>query len=183
MTIASRDLADTLSRYLASYPGEHDELEPLLSSLAEGADVTVRSSVPGHVTCGAAVINGTGKILLIRHKVLDRWLLPGGHLDPADPGLLAAALRELGEETGIGWQQAVSPPGLDRTPLDIDLHRIPANPAKEEPEHWHADFRYAFLVTDPAVLLQLEEVSAYAWQPPSSLPTTRLAAKISHLAA
>jgi 8-oxo-dGTP pyrophosphatase MutT (NUDIX family) len=183
MTITNRDISDTLSRYLASHPGEHDSLAPLLSSLAAGTEVTARSATPGHVTCGAAVINTAGKILMIHHNALDRWLLPGGHLDPADPGLLAAALRELAEETAVSWQQAVSPPGLDRVPLDIDLHQIPANPAKDEPAHWHADFRFAFLVTDPAISLQLEEVSAHAWRPPSSLQTERLAAKVTRLAA
>ena len=85
MTITNRDISDTLSRYLASHPGEHDSLAPLLSSLAAGTEVTTRSATPGHVTCGAAVINTAGKILMIHHNALDRWLLPGGHLDPADP--------------------------------------------------------------------------------------------------
>jgi 8-oxo-dGTP pyrophosphatase MutT (NUDIX family) len=183
MTVTNRDISDTLSRYLACHPGEHDSLAPLLSGLAAGTEVTNRSATPGHVTCGAAVINAVGKILMIHHKALDRWLLPGGHLDAADPGLRAAALRELTEETAVSWRQAVSPPGLDHVPLDIDLHQIPANPAKGEPAHWHADFRFAFLVTDPAVFLQLEEVSAYAWRPPSSLQTERLAAKVTCLAA
>jgi NUDIX domain len=147
MTVTNRDISDTLSRYLASHPGEQDTLAPLLSSLAVGTEVTTRSAIPGHVTCGAVVINTAGKVLLIHHNALDRWLLPGGHVDPSDPGLLAAALRELAEETGVSWQQAVSPPGLDRVPLDIDLHEIPASQAKGEPAHWHADFRFAFLVT------------------------------------
>jgi 8-oxo-dGTP pyrophosphatase MutT (NUDIX family) len=183
MTVTSRDISRTLSRYLVSHPDEHDSLASLLSSLTEGAEVTSRSAVPGHVTCGAAVINHAGKVLMIRHNALDRWLLPGGHLDPADPGLPATALRELAEETGISRQQASSRPGLDRIPLDIDLHPIPANPAKNEPAHWHADFRFAFFVTDPAVVLQLEEVSGYAWRSPAFLQTTRLAVKVDQLAA
>jgi 8-oxo-dGTP pyrophosphatase MutT (NUDIX family) len=183
MTVTSREISHTLSRYLASHPDEHENAAPLLSSLADGTDVTSRSTMPGHVTCGAAVINDTGKVLLIRHKALERWLLPGGHIDPGDPGLPAAALRELAEETGISWQQAVSPPGLDRIPLDIDVHHIPASPTKREPAHWHADFRFAFLVTDPGVLLQIEEVSDYAWLEPPTLQATRLAAKVTRLAA
>ncbi len=183
MTVTSREISDTLSRYLAIHPGEHANAAPLLSSLAEGANVTSRSAVPRHVTCGAAVIDETGKLLVIHHKALGRWLLPGGHLDPGDPGLPAAALRELTEETGIPCQQTVSPAGLGHIPLDIDAHHIPANPAKGEPAHWHADFRFAFSVTDPRVLLQLEEVSDYAWCHPSSLPPTRLAAKVARLAA
>ena len=183
MTVTSREISDTLSCYLASHPDERENAAPLLSVLADGADVTSRSTMPGHVTCGAAVINDTGKVLLIRHKALQRWLLPGGHVDPGDPGLPATALRELAEETGISWRLAVSPPGLERIPLDIDVHHIPANPAKGEATHWHADFRFAFSVTDPGILLQIEEVSDYAWLQPSSLQATRLAAKVARLAA
>jgi hypothetical protein len=36
---------------------------------------------------------------VIKHNALGRWLLPGGQLEPADTGLLAAARRELAEET------------------------------------------------------------------------------------
>jgi|HubBroStandDraft_1064217.scaffolds.fasta_scaffold07710_5 8-oxo-dGTP pyrophosphatase MutT (NUDIX family) len=183
MTLTNREISDTLSRYLADHPAEHDSLTPLLSSLAADAEVTSRQTVPGHVTCSAAVINNTGQVLMIRHNALNRWLLPGGHLDPADHCLLAAAQRELAEETGISIHRPVSAPELGDLPLDIDLHRIPANQAKGEAAHWHADLRFAFFVTDPAVLLQLEEVSDYIWRPPSSLHTTRLAAKVARLAA
>ena len=181
MTVTNREISGTLDRYLASHPGEHDSLAPLLSSLAGEAELTSRLAVPGHVTCGAVVINAAGRVLVIHHNALDRWLLPGGHIDPADTELLAGARRELAEETGISWQQTASPPGLDSLPLDVDLHQIPANPAKREPAHWHADFRFAFLAAEPAVVLQLEEVSGYSWQSPSSLDMARLALKIATL--
>jgi hypothetical protein len=57
------------------------------------------------------------------------------------------------------------PAGL---PLAIDAHEIPANPARDEPAHWHFDFRYAFrLVGDDteAIALQVEEVDGYRWVP------------------
>ncbi len=179
--VTDREISRTLSRYLARHPGENDSLAELMSSLANDAEITSRRTAPGHVTCSVAVIDSTGRVLMIHHNVLDRWLLPGGHLDPADQDLLAGAQRELVEETGISWQQAVSAPGFDHQPFDIDLHRIPANPAKDEPAHWHADFRFAFFASDPPVLLQLEEVSGYVWQRWSSLHPSRLAAKIARL--
>lgn len=181
MTVTNREISCTLDRYLTRHPGEHDSLAPLLCSLADDAELTSRLTVPGHVTCGAVVINAVGRVLVIHHNALDRWLLPGGHIDPGDTGLLAGAQRELAEETGISWPQTVNPPGLDSLPLDVDLHLIPANPAKRELAHWHADFRFAFFAPDPAVVLQLEEVSGYNWQSPSSLNMARLAFKIAAL--
>ncbi|SDH20129.1 hypothetical protein SAMN05421505_112152 [Sinosporangium album] len=91
---------------------------------------------------------------------------------------MLAALRELEEETGISWDGAVSPPGQNLTPIDIDIHLIPANPAKGEPEHWHADIRWAFRVAEPKVVLQAEEVEGYAWRSFANAPTPKLAAKL-----
>jgi 8-oxo-dGTP pyrophosphatase MutT (NUDIX family) len=90
-------------------------------------------------------------------------------------------LRELEEETGISWHDAIAPPGHDVMPVDIDIHAIPANAAKDEPDHWHADFRYVFRVTEPQVHVQVIEVDGYAWLDRSEAPTPKLAAKITCL--
>ncbi|MFC7028337.1 NUDIX hydrolase [Halomicroarcula sp. GCM10025324] len=41
-----------------------------------------------------------GEILLVRHEGVDQWVLPGGELD-GDESFEEAALRELGEESGV----------------------------------------------------------------------------------
>uniref|UniRef100_UPI003F498062 hypothetical protein n=1 Tax=Nonomuraea sp. CA-252377 TaxID=3240003 RepID=UPI003F498062 len=92
-------------------------------------------------------------------------------------------MRELGEETGLPWQSAVSPVALDAVAVDIDVHAIPAQPAKGEPAHWHADFRFAYWVREPAITLQVEEVTAFAWRPPADLPTPRLAGSVAAVSA
>lgn len=181
MTITHGEITTAIGNYLDRYPGEAPHLEQVLHAIKVGADITSRTEFNGgHITCGAVVIDETRKLLLIRHKALAAWLLPGGHLEPDDSGLPLATLRELEEETGIAWQQTVAPYGY-ATPIDIDVHAIPANPAKEEPVHWHADFRYAFYVTHPGVHPQFEEVDGYAWRSLTDAPTTKLAAKIASL--
>ncbi|WP_232331106.1 NUDIX hydrolase [Thermoactinomyces sp. CICC 10521] len=134
--------------------------------------------MPGHVTTSAVIINDDNRVLHIKHKILNTWLLPGGHCENADSTLVAASLREAREETGIPSDclKLILP---ENVPMDIDLHLIPANPRKGEPEHWHADFRFAFrLVSAEKVTLQEEEVTDYAWLPLNQMPMRRLADRL-----
>src|SRR5690242_14584739 len=56
---------------------------------------------PGHITCTGLVFSPDGdEILIVHHRRLDRWLLPGGHVEPEDVEIWDAARREVVEETG-----------------------------------------------------------------------------------
>ena len=101
--------------------------------------------VPGHFTASAFVLSpDEEKLLLILHGKLGLWLQPGGHIDPDDADVHAAARREVVEETGI----AASDLELLGTPLlDLDIHPIPPNPKKGEPAHEHFDVRVLFKST------------------------------------
>ncbi len=70
-------------------------------------------------------------------------------------------MRELAEETGIP-ADAVIPAG--EHPIHIDVHPIPANDVKGEPEHQHIDVRYLFRTTADVRQLQTEEVTAATWR-------------------
>ena len=74
-------------------------------------------------------------MLLTHHRKFDCWLQLGGHVDEEDDSLLAAALRESREESGI---QAIEP--LQAMIFDIG-HPPPIKTAKE-PAHVHYDIRY-----------------------------------------
>jgi len=46
------------------------------------------------------VVMDDGKVLLLRRRDFDVWGLPGGYVD-AGESIAEAALREVGEETGL----------------------------------------------------------------------------------
>ena len=167
----------TITRYLERHPGEADRLTPLTAALAADGDVTSRKTFTGHVTCSAIVTDPQGRVLHIRHNVLRRWLCPGGHLEPGDTSLVDAAMREVTEETGIPSTRLTL---TDDVPIDVDVHPIPANPAKHEPAHWHFDLRYAFTISGDTitVALQAEEVHDFAWLPTAQMQSTALRRKL-----
>jgi 8-oxo-dGTP pyrophosphatase MutT (NUDIX family) len=93
---------------------------------------------PGHVTASAFVTTeDRSALLLILHSKLQRWLQPGGHVDPEDDDVLGSARREVLEETGMSGLTLASG-GL----IDVDVHEIPAR--KDQPAHEHFDVRFWF---------------------------------------
>ena len=96
-----------------------------------------RQYQPGHITTSAFVLDPAREhVLLIFHEKFARWLQPGGHVEQGDATLLAAAQRELSEETGLC--ELAPEPGL----LDVDVHAIPAR--ADQPAHEHFDVRFLF---------------------------------------
>ncbi|GHA71619.1 MULTISPECIES: NUDIX domain-containing protein [Streptomyces] len=172
----------TVEAYLGRHPGERDALAGLLTALDRPVDVTARTTLPGHVTCSAVVVDRRCRVLHVRHRATGGLMLtPGGHIEREDRTLLAAALREVAEEAGI-------PPGalcLTRqmlgSPVDIDVHDIDANPSKGEPAHQHYDVRYVFYLADeepPTITLQDEEVSGSRWLALSEVTSPTLREKL-----
>lgn len=92
---------------------------------------------PGHITCTAVVLGpNRDAILLVHHRRLDRWLLPGGHCEPEDTGIVEVAAREAREETGAHLTAKAG------RLVNIDVHSIPGN--HKEPLHLHHDLIFAF---------------------------------------
>ncbi|MDX3387634.1 NUDIX domain-containing protein [Streptomyces niveiscabiei] len=171
MAITREHIRETLAAYVDARPGEKALLAPVVELLGTDAELASRREFRGHATAGAVLVDDDARVLLVRHNALGVWLTPGGHPEPEDGTLLDAALRKLGEETGISAD--VTP--LLPLPVHIDVHPIPANPAKNEPAHQHVDFRYLFRLTGKGdITLQTEEVSGSAWRPLTDLTDTTL---------
>ena len=113
-----------------------------------------------HVTAGVLLVRGA-EILLVEHRAYGIVLQPGGHLEPDDASLAGAAERELVEETGIDPATVVL---LSQIPAYIEYGRVPARPEKNEPDHFHLDFGFAFATANGDVgSIQECEVTGAGW--------------------
>src|SRR5215469_10256209 len=50
---------------------------------------------PGHITCSGLVLTPDARLLIVHHRRLGRWLLPGGHVELSDATIDATAAREV----------------------------------------------------------------------------------------
>lgn len=147
-----------LSNYLLKHPDTQNA--DVLRDLINGnGDLFARGQSKAHITASGWVLSkGRTHVLLILHGIHKIFLVPGGHVDPGETAL-QAAIREVGEEVGL-YDLVV----LTCDIFDLDIHRIPANAKKNEPEHWHIDVRFAFWDDKgQTVRLQEEECLSYKW--------------------
>jgi 8-oxo-dGTP pyrophosphatase MutT (NUDIX family) len=150
------DIGQTLARSLHGYAAfdavEQAHLDHLRAFLASGHDVFSRANPIGHVTASAFVVDRQANAtMLTHHAKLGQWFQLGGHVDIEDETVLAAALREAAEESGLA---GLTP--ADDGVFDVDVHTIPFHAARNETEHLHFDVRYLLIAADPAFTISDE---------------------------
>lgn len=155
---ALRTLLDALEPYDALEQTHKQRIQALLEVPGDPFDRA--HYTPGHVTASAFVVDPVReRLLLILHGKLGLWLQPGGHIDANDADLLAAARREVHEETGLEVRLASAAHGGGL--LDVDVHAIPAR--SDAPAHEHFDVRFLFEVDDWAAARAGSDAREVRW--------------------
>lgn len=146
----------------------HDDALSLLGGtafadlLATGPESVLPTAAGPHLTASALVVDpAAGRILLCLHGRVGAWMQMGGHCEPDDPTLGAAALREAHEESGIDGL-VISP-----TPIGLDVHPVTCRFGPSV----HHDVRYAVLAPAGSTPVISPESKDLAWFTPDNLPS------------
>ena len=156
-----RSRARLLEADLAA-PDRDAERTRVLALLDEhGASLADRTTMPGHLTGSALVVDAAHeRVLVLLHTKLHRWLQPGGHAD-GDHELAGVALREATEETGIDGLHVLLPA------VDLDIHAVDHGDALGE--HLHLDLRFVVVAPPGAIEHGNHESLDLRWVTPDEL--------------
>ena len=101
---------------------EERDREELLRRLDSHEDLYTRANTAAHFTASAWVVSPDRKqVLMAYHRLYDSWAWLGGHAD-GDRDLLAVALREVREESGLTEVRPVSEDLYSLEILTVDGH-------------------------------------------------------------
>lgn len=161
-------LSSDLERVLSSWEPPSAELERLrrdyLGHLSSYPEAVLKSGPPEHFTVGCLVLDHTRtQVLLTLHAKANRWFQLGGHLEPTDDDVRAAARREALEESGIGPAHLT----LHPEPVHLDRHELVGSFGRCT---WHLDVRYVALAAEGAEHVISPESLDLAWWPVDALP-------------
>ncbi len=142
---------------------EQDSLRhAVLAFLDARDDACLRECVPGHITASALVLDDSGRrVLLTLHPRLGRWVQLGGHCEQDDDHIVAAALREATEESGVD--------GLRIEPDLAAIHVHPVTCSLGVPTR-HLDLQFVAQAPAGAQIALSDESVDLRWWPIESLP-------------
>lgn len=135
--------------------------------LAAHPDGLTRTCRPDHLTASTLVLDpGAGEVALTLHAKAGRWFQMGGHLEPQDADLPAAALREATEESGLAGLV------LDPVPVQLSEHEVPfcGGPLPDGRVVHHLDVRFVALADRRETPQASEESLDVRWWPLDALP-------------
>lgn len=151
-----KKLLDLLENYYPTSPEEIEFKQQIIEFVQQHTDCFQRTLEIGHITASAWLLNKQGThALLMHHAKLNSWFQLGGHCD-GDSDVLAVAIKEAQEESGINDIFPVS-----NEIFDVDVHLIPAS--KKEKEHYHYDIRFLLRVASDESVIQNNESNELRW--------------------
>ncbi len=138
----------------------------MLRLMEENTDIFMRENDRAHMTASAWVVNqARDKVLMVYHNIYDSWSWLGGHAD-GEEDLLAVALREVREESGLTNVRPVSEDIYSLEILTVGEHQKNGVCVRE---HLHLNLTYLLEADEGEALhIKEDENSGVRWFTPEA---------------
>lgn len=156
-------LLEDVKQYKPWNEQEERDQSVMVDFIQHAENVLLRENRLAHFTASSWIVNkDRTKILLAFHNIYKSWSWTGGHAD-GEEDLLAVAVREAQEETGLIHVVPVSPDIFSLEIVTVDGHR---KRGKYVSSHLHINVTY-LLEADEEEMLRIkeDENSNVAWFP------------------
>lgn len=156
-----RTLEQQLKEYHPYNEQEERDLEVIRSMLDAQPDVFTRENLVAHMTASSWLVNSArDKVLMVYHNIYRSWSWTGGHAD-GERDLLAVAMREAEEETGVQRLRAVTEDIFSVETLTVDGHE---KRGVYVPSHLHLNVTYLLEADEEdALRVKPDENSGVQW--------------------
>lgn len=142
---------------------EQRDREAMLRFLAAHEDAFLRTNLTAHMTASAWVLSrDRRRVVMVYHNLYRSWSWTGGHAD-GGRDLLAVAMREVTEETGLRRLAPVTEGIFSLECLTVDGHE---KRGQYVPSHIHMNVTYLLAAEDDALREKPDENSGVAWFTP-----------------
>lgn len=157
----SMKIVKDIEKYRPCNEQERHDQALILDFLNRNEDAFLRSNRLAHMTASAWIVNpARTETLMVYHKLYDSWSWTGGHAD-GETDLLAVALKEAREETGIVHVRPVSGEIFSLEVLTVDGHE---KRGEYVSSHLHLNVTYLLEAEESDTLrICKEENSGVAW--------------------
>lgn len=154
-------ILDKIERYVPFNEQEAHDRELILRCLRDFDDVFSRENRLAHMTASAWIVNERfDRVLMAYHNIYDSWSWLGGHAD-GEEDLLAVALREAREESGLTHVRAADGEIFSLEALSVDGHR---KRGAYVSSHLHLNVTYLLIADERDVLaIKPDENSGVKW--------------------
>jgi len=156
-------MLESIARYVPYNEQEKKDKEVIIHCTKVFEDVLTRNNEVAHFTSSAFAVNkAKDKVLVIHHNIYNSWSWIGGHAD-GEKDLLAVALKELKEETGV---KSIHPVSSDIYSLDVLTVLGHTKRGNYVSPHLHLSIAYLIEVDESDILMVKEdENSGVKWIP------------------
>ncbi|MBB6217186.1 8-oxo-dGTP pyrophosphatase MutT (NUDIX family) [Anaerosolibacter carboniphilus] len=163
------DWITEIKRYTPCNEQEEKDKAIILDCIKQFDNILTRENKIAHITSSGFIVNKMrDSVLMIHHNIYNAWAWTGGHAD-GEMDLLAVAIREAQEETGV---KNIHPVATEI--ISLDILPVLGHVKRGAYVSSHLHLSVAYLVEadeEESLIVKIDENSGVKWIPIAEIDT------------